>query len=112
MTALTRKFPLFSQIKLDIVPDKSWQTEDMFVPAGYHMNSHIASDDSAPKEVGEPPYTRHEKSPLPRIKCVVKGFVKATFARDLITFDAHQRSALKAPLSPRSKAVKAVFTHM
>ena len=25
--------------------------------------------------------TRHEKSPLPRIKCVVKGFVKATFAR-------------------------------
>ena len=26
-------------------------------------------------------YTRHEKSPLPRIKCVVKGFVKATFAR-------------------------------
>ena len=24
---------------------------------------------------------RHEKSPLPRIKCVVKGFVKATFAR-------------------------------
>ena len=26
-------------------------------------------------------YSRHEKSPLPRIKCVVKGFVKATFAR-------------------------------
>ena len=25
--------------------------------------------------------TRHEKSPLPRIECVVKGFVKATFAR-------------------------------
>ena len=24
---------------------------------------------------------RHEKSPLPRIKYVVKGFVKATFAR-------------------------------
>lgn len=42
---------------MDIVPDKSWQTEDMFVPAGYHMNSHIASDDSAPKEVGEAPYT-------------------------------------------------------
>ena len=47
----------FWQIKLDIVPDKSWQTDDMFIPAGYHMNSHISSEDSAPKEVGEPPYT-------------------------------------------------------
>ena len=27
------------------------------------------------------PSSRYEKLPLPRIKCVVKGFVKATFAR-------------------------------
>ena len=31
--------------------------------------------------VREEVLTRHEKSPLPRMKCVVKGFVKATFAR-------------------------------
>ena len=26
-------------------------------------------------------HTRHEKSPLPHVKCVVKGFVKVAFAR-------------------------------
>ena len=29
-----------------------------------------------------------------------------------MTFDANQRSSLKAPLPPRSKEVKAVFTHL
>ena len=39
-------------------------------------------------------------------------FCKGHLCTDLMTFDAHQRSSLKAPLPPRSKAVKAVFTHL
>lgn len=29
------------QIKLDITPDKGWETEDMFLPPGYHINAEI-----------------------------------------------------------------------
>ena len=39
-------------------------------------------------------------------------FSKGHLCRNLMTFDAHQRLSLNAPLSPRSKAVKAVFTHL
>ena len=35
--------------------------------------------------------TLHEKTPLHKIKCVVKSVLKATFDTPLITFDSHQR---------------------
>ena len=39
-------------------------------------------------------------------------FCKGLICTLLTIFDAHQRSSLNAPLPPRSKAVKAVFTHL
>ena len=33
----------------------------------------------------------HEKTPLHKIKCVVKSLLKATFDTPLITFDSRQR---------------------
>ena len=39
-------------------------------------------------------------------------FCKGHLCTNLMVFDAHQRSSLTAPLPPRSKAVKAVFTHL
>ncbi len=45
------------QIKLDIVPDKGWQSEDMFVPPGYHMDSTITDDAGSPKEAEQAAYT-------------------------------------------------------
>ena len=39
-------------------------------------------------------------------------FCKGHFCTLLMIFDAHQRSSLSAPLPPRSKAVKAVFTRL
>lgn len=45
------------QIKLDIVPDKGWQSEDMFVPPGYHLDSTITDDPGSPKEVEQTAYT-------------------------------------------------------
>ena len=44
------------QIKLDIVPDKGWQSEDMFVPPGYHLDSTITEGESSPKEAEMTPY--------------------------------------------------------
>ena len=38
------------QIKLDIVPEKGWRSEDMFVPPGYHLDSQISDDSGSPKE--------------------------------------------------------------
>ena len=38
------------QIKLDIVPEKGWQSEDMFVPPGYHLDSVISVDSGSPKK--------------------------------------------------------------
>ena len=35
--------------------------------------------------------TLHEKTPLHKIKCVVKSVLKATFGTPLITFDSRQR---------------------
>ena len=44
-------FPvIYLQIKLDIVPDKGWQSEDMFVPAGYHMDTSISDEEGSPPE--------------------------------------------------------------
>ena len=36
-------------------------------------------------------YALHEKTPLHKIKCVVKSVLKATFDTPLITFDSRQR---------------------
>lgn len=45
------------QIKLDIVPDKGWQSEDMFVPPGYHLDSKITDDAGSPKEAEQAAFT-------------------------------------------------------
>lgn len=45
------------QIKLDIVPEKGWQSEDMFVPPGYHLDSTISDDGGSPKEAEPTAYT-------------------------------------------------------
>ena len=45
------------QIKLDIVPEKGWQSEDMFVPPGYHLDSSISEDGGSPKEAEPSAYT-------------------------------------------------------
>ncbi|KAL9984080.1 hypothetical protein ACROYT_G006336 [Oculina patagonica] len=42
--------------KLDILPDKGWENEDMFVPPGYHIDASIGGEEESPKEVGEVPY--------------------------------------------------------
>ena len=49
--------------------------------------------------------TLHEKTPLHKIKCVVKSVLKATFDTPLITFDSRQRWSLILPLT-RIKGVK------
>ncbi|XP_032235405.2 uncharacterized protein LOC116617089 isoform X2 [Nematostella vectensis] len=37
---------LKKKIKLDIMPDKGWESTDMFVPAGYHINSHLENENA------------------------------------------------------------------
>lgn len=50
-------FIFVSQIKLDIIPDKGWQSEDMFVPPGYHLDSKITDDAGSPKEAEQAAFT-------------------------------------------------------
>ena len=50
-------FVFLSKIKLDIVPDKGWQSEDMFVPPGYHLDSKITDDAGSPKEPEQAAFT-------------------------------------------------------
>lgn len=50
---------LFSIFKLDIniEPEKGWKTEDMFVPAGFHIDAEMTGEDEEPEgEPGEQPY--------------------------------------------------------
>ncbi|XP_078358434.1 uncharacterized protein LOC144643147 isoform X2 [Oculina patagonica] len=48
---------LKKEIKLDIEPDKSWATESMYVPPGYHFQSSITDEESASsKEAPDVPY--------------------------------------------------------
>lgn len=47
----------YIQIKLDIVPDKGWQSEDMFVPAGYHMDTSISDEEGSPPENDQPSFS-------------------------------------------------------
>ncbi|XP_048578736.1 uncharacterized protein LOC5522213 [Nematostella vectensis] len=49
---------LKKKIKLDIMPDKGFQTEDMFAPAGYHISSELDGGDE--KEKGD-----YEPAPIP-----------------------------------------------
>ncbi|KAJ7356220.1 hypothetical protein OS493_025973 [Desmophyllum pertusum] len=48
---------LKKEIKLDIVPDKGWKSEDMFVPPGYHLDTKISEEESAPKEMEINPFS-------------------------------------------------------
>ncbi|KAL9961904.1 hypothetical protein ACROYT_G030940 [Oculina patagonica] len=47
---------LKKEIKLNIVPDKGWKSDDMFVPPGYHLDSTISEEESSPKEAEMTPY--------------------------------------------------------
>ncbi|XP_068693345.1 uncharacterized protein [Montipora foliosa] len=48
---------LKKEIKLDIEPDKSWATESLYVPPGYHIQSSITDEDSSSsKESPDVPY--------------------------------------------------------
>ncbi|KAJ7376792.1 hypothetical protein OS493_032526 [Desmophyllum pertusum] len=44
------------EIKLDITPDKGWESEDMFLPPGYHIDASISGGEKSPTEVGVVPY--------------------------------------------------------
>lgn len=49
---------ILSQIKLDITGDKGWQTDDMFIPPGYHMYAKIEPESKPASAVnGQPPFT-------------------------------------------------------
>ena len=48
---------LLSQVKIDIVPDKGWARDDMFVSPGYHINAEVTGGSSAPHEAGATPFT-------------------------------------------------------
>lgn len=55
-----KRFDIFClvQIKLDITGDKGWQTDDMFIPPGYHMEAKIEPETKpAPAVNGMPPFT-------------------------------------------------------
>jgi len=48
---------LKKEIKLDIVPDKSWITDSLYVPPGYHFQSSITDEEpQSSKESPEVPY--------------------------------------------------------
>ena len=45
------------QLDINIKPDKGWQTEDMFVPAGFHIDTEITGEDEKGEgEQGDQPY--------------------------------------------------------
>ena len=44
-------------MELNIEPLKGWQTEDMFVPAGFHIDAQVTGEDEQPEgEKGEQPF--------------------------------------------------------
>ncbi|XP_068740594.1 uncharacterized protein [Montipora capricornis] len=47
---------LKKKIKLDILPEKGWESEDMFVPPGYHLDTEISDEGGSPKEAEPPAY--------------------------------------------------------
>ena len=49
---------LYFKIKLDITGDKGWQTDDMFIPPGYHMDAKVVPESKpAPTVQGQQPFT-------------------------------------------------------
>lgn len=51
-------FNYYLQIKLDITGDKGWQTDDMFIPPGYHMDAKVIPESKpAPAVSGQQPFT-------------------------------------------------------
>ena len=55
--SITDDTTIYPQIKLDIMPDKGWNSPDMFVPPGYHMGASISDVDHPEPEHGEQPFT-------------------------------------------------------
>ena len=44
------------QLEINIDPQKGWETENLFVPPGFHIDSKIEGEDEKPKgETGEQP---------------------------------------------------------
>ena len=44
---------IWTQVELDIDPQKGWQTEDLVVPAGLHITSRLSTDKVASEPEGE-----------------------------------------------------------
>ena len=44
------------QIELDIIPDKTFQGDDVQVPEGYHLSAGIADNEKQPEEKGDTPF--------------------------------------------------------
>ena len=42
-------YQFYFQLEIDIEPDKGWQTEDMFVPPGFHLGAEITGEDEKPE---------------------------------------------------------------
>ena len=48
---------VYSQLEIDIKPDKGWQTEDLFVPPGFEIDAEITGEDEKPHgEAGDQPF--------------------------------------------------------
>ena len=44
-------------MKVNIMPDKGWKTEDLFVPPGFHIDAEITGDEKKPHgEIGVQPF--------------------------------------------------------
>lgn len=44
-------------MKVNIMPDKGWKTEDLFVPPGFHIDVEITGEDKKPHgEIGVQPF--------------------------------------------------------
>ncbi|XP_078358108.1 uncharacterized protein LOC144642883 isoform X1 [Oculina patagonica] len=48
---------LKKEIKLDIMPDKAWINDNMFVPSGYHIDASVEEGSNSPKANGNTPFT-------------------------------------------------------
>ena len=45
-------------MEVNVEPEKGWKTEDLLVPAGFHIDAEITGEDEEPQgEAGEQPYT-------------------------------------------------------
>ena len=45
-------------MEINVEPEKGWKTEDMFVPAGFHIDAEMTGEDEEPEgEAGEQPFS-------------------------------------------------------